>query len=226
MIFVFDCCLLSYTKHTMALRISNVRGDGNCYYRCIWNIVKHSEDFCSDLGLTGGLKEDDAVKVLRRFVANKLAEDDTAQTMLRNVWELSSCIADIAEQYPLAMKIARFKKWETVLTNACKLIASTNIMASELEHTIIASCLPNIHIVILTRFESDTLADMAEKWLYDLNILLPKIEKAHVALLVNEDYIHYKYMRFNKNTTPTTLNLGKYIDECLESDGEEDEDDE
>ena len=197
----------------MALRISNVRGDGNCYYRCIWNIVKHSEDFRSDLGLTEGISEDEAVKVLRRLVANKLAGDDVAQSMLRNIWELSSVIADIAEQYPIAQKIVRYKKWETVLANACKLITSTNIMASELEHTIIASCLPNIHVVILTRFATDTLADMGEKWLYDLRILLPKIEKLHIALLINEDYIHYKYMRFNNQTTPIYKELHDFINE-------------
>lgn len=203
-------------------RISNVRGDGNCYYRCIWNIVKHSEDFRSDLGLTEDLTEDAAVKVLRRVVANKLAEDDSAQTMLRNVWELSGIIADISEQYPIAKKIVRYKKWETVLGNACKLIRSTNIMASELEHTIIASCLPNIHIVILSRFETDTLADMGEKWLYDLHILLPKIEKLHVALLINEDYIHYKYMRLNNDTTPMYKDIYDYVNECMaESEVEE-----
>lgn len=209
----------------MALRISNVRGDGNCYYRCIWNIVKHSEDFCSDLGLSQSLNEDQAVKVLRRLVANKLAEDDVAQTMLRNIWELSGVIADIDDQYPIAQKIVRYKKWETVLANACKLISTTNIMASELEHTIIASCLPNIHIVILTRFASDTLADMGEKWLYDLNILLPKIDKLHIALLINEDYIHYKYMRFNKDATPIYNDLYNYVQECLAESCAEDTDD-
>lgn len=207
----------------MALRISNVRGDGNCYYRCIWNIVKHSEDFRSDLGLTEGLTEDEAVKVLRRLVANKLAEDSTAQTMLSNIWELSGIIADIVDQYPIAQKIARCKKWETVLSNACRLIENTNIMASELEHTIITSCLPNVHIVILSRFETDTLADMGEKWLRDLHILLPKIDKLHIALLINEDYIHYKYMRFNKETTPIYKDLYDYIAECMaDSDVESD----
>lgn len=74
--------------------------------------------------------------MVRRVVARKLAEDETTHTMLR------------------------FKKWESVLANACKLIETTNIMASELEHTIISSMLPSIHIVVLTRFEDDTLADM------------------------------------------------------------------
>jgi hypothetical protein len=202
-----------------ALRIYNVRGDGNCYYRCIWRIIKDDDELRADLGIAESIRsEDDAVPLLRNFVANRLETDETAQTMLRNVWELSACIADIDEQYPLAAKVARYKNWETVLNNACRLIRTTSIMASELEHKIISHALDDLHVVVLARMTETALADSAEQWLHQLNILLPRIEKGTVALLINEDYIHYKYMKFQKEVVISTDELESYVQQMLNND--------
>jgi len=208
----------------MALRIFDVRGDGNCYYRCIWNIVKNDVDACANLGLSVSLTEDQAVKALRRFVASKLEEDEFAQSMLRNIWELCDCIEDIDEQYPLAEKIKRCKMWDTMLKRACELISDTNIMASELEHMIISTALSSLHIVTLARSSFDTLADIAEKWLLEMNVLLPKVEKPKVAIIINQDYIHYKYMKFHGHAVNMHGELYDYVKERMaESDVDDDE---
>lgn len=211
----------------MVFKLVNVRGDGNCYYRCVWNLVKkESEDVKAAVGLVGDVAtECDGVRMIRKFVARTLGSNDIAQTSLRNMWELSGVI-DMSEEFPLANRVKRYKNWETVLRNSCNFIETTSIMASQIEHSIIKYALAavGIGLVVLSRTEEDgTLADLGEKWLYQLNVLLPKIDAPSIALLVNEDYIHYKYIRFNGATITSHVELYTFINDCITSDTDDDE---
>lgn len=209
----------------MTLKICNVRGDGNCYYRCLWKVMR-DEPRCvrAVVGIKDNtVTEDQAVTNIRQFVADVLETDANAQTTLRNMWELSGVI-DLSEEFPLAARMKRYKQWDTVLKNSCNLIRTTNIMASQLEHSIIKTALDaaDIGIIVLSRTEEDgTLADLAEKWIYQLDVILPKIEASRVTILVNEDNIHYKYLKFNGHTITTRAALQSYIAECMESDSDD-----
>jgi hypothetical protein len=210
----------------MALKICNVRGDGNCYYRCIWNIVKDtSADVRDALGLAATTTEDAAVVALRSLVARMLDADVEAQNTLQNLWELGAVI-DLTEQYPLASRLRRLKKWESVLCRAKDLISRTKLMASELEHTIMQKVLTKceINIVIVSHTPADgDLRGMPDKWVTQLRVLLPKLVAPVVGILVNEDYIHYKYVKFRGDPLLSVNVIPEMFTAWVEESSDEDE---
>ena len=56
----------------MSFRVLNVKGDGNCYYRCIWNIVKGIDELCEALYLNDKVDEDRGAEEIREYVALSL----------------------------------------------------------------------------------------------------------------------------------------------------------
>lgn len=54
------------------IRIFNVKGDGNCFYRCIWNIAKSNESIIQSLNLINISDEEISIVEIRTYVALSL----------------------------------------------------------------------------------------------------------------------------------------------------------
>lgn len=64
-------------------------------------------------------------------------------------------------------------------------------------------------LVILAKSYKESVEDLSEKWLYQLDSTLKHVQCENVALLVNEDNIHYKYLTFNKKDNQHTIRTRK-----------------
>lgn len=175
--------------------IYDVKGDGNCYYRCIWNIAKHSYLMKSALGIEDCMCEIDGVNRIRMNVATYLKHTTSAQQHLQNVWELVQEVEDVDEEYPIANVVRSFTTFDDkVVQVAAEQIANTSIMASALEHSIVQAMLPCIQfIVVSTTGRKQTFT----KWMRCLTKQLEHSTKKYVAVLVNVNNIHYKYVKIN-----------------------------
>lgn len=215
----------------MSLKIKDVKGDGNCFYRCIWNIIKDDDKAKDDLMLIDTVNEDDGCLEIRYYIVMTLKHADYAKDMLKNILELSRAVPDISELYPFLEDIGidtqcntqQPKSFQHIIDKICDIIENTNIMASELETSIISATLieSDISLIILTQDYHETEEDIADKWLYQLQKILPKVTTNSIATIINLDNIHYKYMTFMNKVIYTTKEFTKYVEKCA-STSEED----
>lgn len=186
----------------MKIDVCDVSGDGNCFYRCIWNIVKHSFRIKYLIGLENCTCEEDAIKKIRRRVAMQLRHSKSAQEHLRNIWTLAQEVDDLDEEYPIVNAIRAFTSFDdNVVHVAAHTIAETTIMASSLEHSIIQQILHTVHFIVVS---SNGRKQPLRKWVTCLRTQIEHSTKRFVAILINMQNIHYKYVRINGNTVVKT----------------------
>jgi hypothetical protein len=188
------------------IAICNVRGDGNCYYRCIWNCVKGHALFRTQIGLGDCKSEECAVRELRACVANHLRRSNKARRHLLEVWKMAQDVDDLEEEYPIVADVRSITSFSRVLLMTYHKIATTNIMASALEHAIVQDLLPDLQIAILTRVSgasATSLIRQAQK-------CIERIMKPRTIILINEDNIHYKYVKVCGETICITRDLCRF----------------
>lgn len=214
------------------LTIFDVKGDGHCYYRCIWRIIQENKDIAEALLIGNVDDEEAAILEIREYISISLKKDYTIKPMIDNLIKLYTATPDIIDSYPLL----KFLDDENhCIDKACTSFAdgieTTNVMASSIEHEILQRTFTDprgipyigIHIIILTRFYDEDKEDLADKWLRQLSILLPKIQESRVAILINEDNIHYKYAKVFGQIIVDTNKLIAYINDKMSETSEEEE---
>lgn len=86
-------------------RVFNVRGDGNCFYRCMWRIGKEDRAIADALWIFHLDDEDAGSRQVRRFVANALLHCPRAERALQNLMALRRAwdedVDDLEESYPI-----------------------------------------------------------------------------------------------------------------------------
>ena len=100
------------------------------------------------------------------------------------------------------------------------------MMASGFEHEIVVDCLSTaagLRLVVLSQNEDEDSSDLADKWLRQLHVMLPKIDSGRIAILVNVDNIHYKYGVFRGDTVLDKIAFQLHIDSVFEEDSDDDE---
>lgn len=186
----------------MNLEVCDVKGDGNCYYRCIWNIVKHSYRLKSALGLEDCTTEHNAIAQLRKCVAMHMKCSNVANEHLKNIWEMSQEVEDIEEEYPIASVIKTCARFDyNAICLASHMICTTNMMASAFEHSIIQDLLTTVQFVIVSA--STHQKRSITQWTKCIRKQLEYSTKKYVAILVNVNNIHYKYLKINGVTVAT-----------------------
>lgn len=190
----------------MVLKVYNVKGDGNCYYRCIWHIAKRIPKIAEALMVWELEDEDKGAEEIRYCVALNIRDhrEHEVRSTVKNLLDLHKVVPDLDEQYPFLSRLNGLEESEdlgSICHRISRLVENTNMMASSLEHQVVESILsdtfymPDVDckLIVLTQLPTDKVEDLAEKWLYNLNSILKTIENTYVCVIINENNIHYKY---------------------------------
>lgn len=216
----------------MDIKVINVRGDGNCYYRCIWNIARSVPEIADALMIHDLTDEKEGADEVRYYVALSIRMETYAQKIIDNLVELYKEVPDLVEQYPILGHIKDVNAGKKDIYNSIsKVIENTSVMASSLEHEIIAERLVDsvldppldCRMIILSQNPGEDKTDLADKWLRQLHVALDKIENEYVIVLINEDNIHYKYTKLLGKIMVKTNEFKTYINEKMECSTEEEE---
>jgi hypothetical protein len=191
--------------------IHDVRGDGNCFYRAIYNILQESEKGKKEFDLDG-VDEDEGVENIRAYIA----------TVLRSGWEKEAIdsihmICDILgegdpdlyqqleEIYPFVNDKLCTKKGVKRIEYVADLIEDTSkepMYASEIEKDIVKRALEavaDMSIIVISKNNEDH-TTLMRKWKRDLLGLLQNSTKKNVAVLLNKNNVHYQYLSFKRHS--------------------------
>ena len=216
----------------MALRVVDVKGDGHCYYRCIWNIVK-DQSGAKDAMMLTQLEddgEDDMAESIRYFVSLSLKYDKKTVEMFDNLMQLAGDVDQVSlthllEMYPLVtFAIGEDVDREDARRLAGEHIADSNVYASSFEHDVVSRVLAEeagIRLIVLSAEDGDTKEDLADRWLQNMDKALPRIGEPNIAMLVNIGNYHYRYVKFRGRTVTSTAEMMAYVAERMAEDSEE-----
>jgi hypothetical protein len=212
----------------MTFQIRNVKGDGHCYYRCIYQIAKADEDVKNALYIEHIDDEEAAVQEIREYVAMSLKCEKKTQNILKNLLDIYKDVPEISQNYPLLKKIKVGDNFEEIRDIVIKAIEDTNMYASSFEHEVILSrfteesydAIVDLKVIILTKNSDEKQEDFADKWLRQLQPILKTISHERVSILINEDNIHYKYMKFLNKIIIKKKDLQNHIEQLLEESSE------
>jgi hypothetical protein len=198
------------------LQVYNVKGDGNCYYRCLWRIAKANPKVARALLVNDVNNEEEGMKEIREFVALSLEfENINAKTTIENLIKLFANVTDLDTMYPFLARIhdknADIKK---IMKEIARIVENTNMYASSLEHQIIVERFAafdedpilDCKLVVLTQSSHETIEDLSEKWMNDLYKIVCNCANKFICVIINEDNIHYKYTKL----------FGKFIIKCID----------
>lgn len=154
----------------MRMRVRDVRGDGHCYYRCVWQVAKNDsrafEALCLVDETEGGNQAEDeetegAIDV-RFFVVMSLRHDPNAIDVLRRLLLLAeesstdhTTLSHLKECYPIlaspctaaaseagaGTSLTRGIAFDVVLARVRDEIENAGIYASSFEHEIVSGAL-------------------------------------------------------------------------------------
>ena len=171
------------------IKVYDVLGDGNCYYRCIWNIIRHEPKMVDVVMLYDIYDEDEGLHEIRYFVAMCIRFQRYAQELVKSMIGLAREMEDVmvlAEQYPI-LEVVRdiHATWDALYDEIADLIENTNVYASSLEQSIIARMMqPFCSIIVVS--------PSVQEW----EQAMTKVEcHEYVALLINIENEHYNYVR-------------------------------
>jgi hypothetical protein len=218
--------------------IINVKGDGHCYYRCIYQIAKNNSKVKDALYIEDIDNEEEAIKEIRQYIATSLKCDKRSENILKNLIAIYKDVPEISQNYPILKKIDKNDTFKQIRDKIMIAIQDTNIYVSSFEHEIISERLSensndlddifvDIKLIILTKNYNEKKEDFADKWLRQLQPILKTVTNTSVSILINEDNVHYKYMKFLNQIIINKEDLQNYIEKILEesTDDESDEDD-
>lgn len=211
----------------MSFKIRDVLGDGNCYFRCIWNIIKDDQILKNCLLIDESVTtEGDGVREIREFVSICVVQMKKAKLMLKNLLEIHDACPDISIYYPILANIDYDDSFPVICKKVAHVIETTSIMASSFEHDIINSILTlgDLELIVLTQSSDESQEDMMDKWTRQLYKMLPMINKKTIAIIVNVDNVHYKYTAFNGNVLIDKAAFHRYINFVMDIDSDADAD--
>jgi hypothetical protein len=214
--------------------VYNVKGDGNCFYRCIWNIAKCETEIADALCIEDLCNENVGMLEVRSFVAQSLKYESFAQGILGNLIKLYKDSPFLIENYPILKHIVVGADLATNCTTIANVIKNTNIYASGIEIDIIkhrfkallAHPILDIEILVIAHKTGAQKSDLADKWLRELHAMMPNVLCERVVVLINEDNVHYRYGKFETTTVIEKKVLAPWLDDLMNEDSDEDSDDE
>ena len=190
--------------------INDVRGDGNCFYRTIYNIAQESEK-AQDEFMLSKVDEEEGIENIRIYIANAL----------RSVWEKDAIDSihmicdilkegdmnlynDLHELYPfLDINLCNKNKKNRIEYVADRIENINEAMfASEIEKDIIKrdlEAVADVSLLVISKNNEDRIT-LERKWKRDLLGLLQNSTKKYVAIIVNKDNLHYQFLKFKRHT--------------------------
>lgn len=205
--------------------IHDVKGDGHCFYRSVYQILKESpfgQDALSiqDTYINPDMTEDHGVEIMRSYIAEGIRRGlfEDAKLTIDNLCSLTEGLSDtdkeelfdqLEEMYPFVTidtcnlkGVSRYYAIANMIENMEKPV----MYASSLEIDIIKGELatkgdnkPNLTILIISNSGRRS-RKVEEKWKSDLLALLENAVTRNVAVLLNKNNVHYQYLTFKGPT--------------------------
>ncbi len=221
----------------MALRVVNVRGDGHCFYRCVWRVAKECPRVAEALLLEEELSDElEGAMEVRHFVSMSLRHGVYgARTAFRNMLALLEGVEDaelrdtLTDAYPLlssgipgsvggltdaAEDLRRY--------DALERIDDTALYASEFEVGILTRALAvEADLRLIVVIDGGSAAESADKWLRELHKMLPTVAESRVALLINVDNVHYRFARFRGKAVASHADLTAYVEAIMKEESDD-----
>lgn len=192
--------------------IYNVRGDGSCFYRAIYQILRESPKGMEELNLTeADITEDSGVKKIRDYIGNiiKNTWDADATVTIDNLCGLvneaeeedrEQLYDDLSEMYPFvteevcdARGIRRYQKVASLVEDMDDMMYASSLEMDIMKRMLEA--IANLSVVVIS-IEGKHTQKVELKWKSDLIGLLKNTTKRDVGILLNKDNIHYQYLVF------------------------------
>lgn len=206
------------TLGSINYKVNDVKGDGHCYYRSLFNIIKKDEDALTALDMGDYIEqifdkdelfnEDDAIDVLREYISNEVKTNEEAKNMIDNLYNLvknmdEEDVEELEELYPFIEEIKDVRMKKSRYRKVAEAIRDRKLAmyASSLENDIIFQQLQltvNIGLVIISVESEKQIKSRKNKlkWMSDLCGYLKSLETERVGVLVNVGNLHYEYMTF------------------------------
>ena len=212
--------------------VYNVNGDGNCFYRCIWNIAKCETEIADALCIEDLSDEDTGLLEVRSFVAQSLKYEPFAQSILGNLIKLYKEAPYLTENYPILKHIKTGADLVTNCKTVADIIEKTNIYASGIEldivkhrfRAIIAYPILDIEILVISHKRGIPKSDLADKWLRELHAMMRNVSCDRVVVLINEDNVHYRYGKFETTAVIDKNVLAPWLDALMNENSDSDSD--
>lgn len=196
--------------------IHDVRGDGHCFYRAIYQILQDANnEVKEDVAIDDVSDEDDGVEYIRSFVAEglrkRIYEDsisaiDTLCSLVMDapLQEKASLQHELHEMYPFITDavctkkgIHRYNAVANMIEDMEKPMYASSVEIDQVKVTLARATGANI--TLLTINANGNLQSAEKKWKTDLLKLLENTTTLYVAVLLNIDNIHYQYLKFKSS---------------------------
>lgn len=197
--------------------IEDVQGDGNCFYRCLFRIVSTRPELAKAFGLNWpiSVSEDQAIPNLRASIAYAFLSDEDpeygdpeykiVESSVKTLLHLKfhERVKGLETYYPLLAYCKSENVDECIDTMYDQVKYNQNIFASSLEVEVVRERLKvhNVSLIILNDDVGDQNLDARRRcWAYDIRkILRTNCIKRSIAVLINQDNIHYKVVKFESS---------------------------
>jgi hypothetical protein len=195
------------TLGLLKYKVHNVEGDGNCFYRAVYHVLKENRAAQVQLGIEGTYgtlgdsEELDAVKLIRQRVAQSIKGKvfpeitSTIKTLCKLV-----DVPDMVDMYPFVTKEVCAAKGAARYAKIAALVEDTSeaMYASSLEMDVIQNIIKvrGLTILAVSAVDGETARSRTTKWKNDLGALLRTAATPNVAVILNDDNIHYQYLAF------------------------------
>jgi hypothetical protein len=193
--------------------VYNVEGDGSCFYRAMYQILRESPKGLNELNLMeGGITEDVGVKKIRDYVGNAIRTllDHEANDSIDNLCGLVNEVEeeedrdqlyeDLNEMYPFVTQEVCDARGARRYNKVASLVEDMEDMmyASSLEIDIVKKILENVAnlSVVVISSTGKRGEKLEKKWKSDLLGLLQNTTKRDVGILLNKNNVHYQYLVF------------------------------
>ena len=199
------------TLGLLKYKVHNVEGDGNCFYRAVYHVLKESRAAQVQLGIEGtygtnNSEELEAVKLIRQRVAQSIKGKVFPEitSTIKTLCKLAD-VPDMVDMYPFVTKevcaakgAARYAKIAALVEEAGDTTLDEAMYASSLEMDVIQNIIKvrGLTILAVSAVDGETARSRTTKWKNDLGALLRTATTPNVAVLLNDDNIHYQYLAF------------------------------
>jgi len=199
-------------------RIHDVAGDGNCYYRAVYNLLQESPAGQEVLNIVGD-NEDAAIHNIRDTLGKILRTEGIPDALatIDNLCDMAQATADLdlSEMYPFVTdevcEVTGKRRYRRVARMIEEMASEDPMFASGLEIHMIQTLLsattplpaPDLSLLVISvegraassKSRKPSVAT-TNKWKNDLLALLRNTTTRRVAVLLNVNNLHYQYLAF------------------------------
>lgn len=193
--------------------VYNVRGDGSCFYRATYQILRESPKGLNELNLMeGGITEDIGVKHIRDYVGNviKNTQDMEAIESIDNLCGIvdevegeedrAELYEGLNEMYPFITEevcdirgVQRYRKVASMIEDMEELMYASSLEIDIIKRTL--ESIANLSVVVISSTGKRN-EKVETKWKNDLLGLLQNTTKRDIGILLNKNNVHYQYLVF------------------------------